>query len=82
VIWVRREREYFWKWGWTARIKRLSHSRNDELADDLGFSLADIQEARQVRAIADMARALPLSEEVKAKLDKLQPNGSAQGAAR
>jgi hypothetical protein len=42
---------------------------NDELADDLGFSLADIQEARQVRAIADMARALPLADEVKAKLD-------------
>src|SRR5205085_10301935 len=42
---------------------------NDELADDLGFSLADIQEARQVRAIADMARALPLEEEVKAKLE-------------
>jgi hypothetical protein len=42
---------------------------NDELADDLGFSLADIQEARQVRAIADMARALPLADEVRAKLD-------------
>ncbi|WP_156947032.1 hypothetical protein [Bradyrhizobium sp. WSM3983] len=42
---------------------------NDELADDLGFSVSDIQEARQVRAIADMARALPLPEEVKAKLD-------------
>ena len=42
---------------------------NDELADDLGFSMADIQNARQVRAIADMARALPLDEDVKAKLD-------------
>jgi hypothetical protein len=43
---------------------------NDELRDELGFSLADIQSARQTRAIADMARSLPLSEEVKAKLDK------------
>jgi hypothetical protein len=42
---------------------------NDELANDLDFSMADIQEARQVRAIADIARALPLEEEVRAKLD-------------
>lgn len=42
---------------------------NDELRDDLGFSLADIQKARQTRAIADMARSLDLPEEVKAKLD-------------
>ncbi|MET4043987.1 hypothetical protein [Bradyrhizobium sp. RT6a] len=42
---------------------------NDELRDELGFSLADIQSARQTRAIADMARSLPLPEEIKAKLD-------------
>lgn len=42
---------------------------NDELRDDLGFTLADIQKARQVRAIADMARSLDLPDEVKAKLD-------------
>lgn len=42
---------------------------NDELHDELGFSLADIQQARQTRAIADMARSLELPEEVKAKLD-------------
>lgn len=42
---------------------------NDDLRDELGFSLADIQEARQTRAIADMARSLALEEEVKAKLD-------------
>lgn len=42
---------------------------NDELRDDLGFTLADIQQARQTRAIADMARSLDLPEEVKAKLD-------------
>ena len=41
---------------------------NDQLRDRLGFSLADIQAARQTRAIADMARALDLPEEVKAKL--------------
>jgi len=42
---------------------------NDALRDELGFSLSDIQEARQTRAIADMARSLDLPEEVKAKLD-------------
>ena len=42
---------------------------NDELRDELGFTLADIQQARQTRAIADMARSLDLPEEVKAKLD-------------
>lgn len=42
---------------------------NDELRDELGFSLPDIQHARQTRAIADMARSLDLPEEVKAKLD-------------
>ncbi|MEX2490525.1 MAG: ParB N-terminal domain-containing protein [Nitrospirales bacterium] len=42
---------------------------NNELHDELGFSLADIQKARQTRAIADMARSLDLPEEVKAKLD-------------
>ena len=42
---------------------------NDELRDELGFSLADIQKARQTRAIADMARSLALPDEVRAKLD-------------
>ena len=42
---------------------------NNELRDELGFTLADIQQARQTRAIADMARSLDLPEEVKAKLD-------------
>jgi len=42
---------------------------NEELRDELGFSLADIQKARQTRAIADMARSLELPEEVKAKLE-------------
>lgn len=42
---------------------------NKKLRDDLGFTLADIQQARQTRAIADMARSLNLPEEVKAKLD-------------
>lgn len=42
---------------------------NDELQDELGFSAADIQKARQTRAIADMARSLDLPDEVKAKLD-------------
>lgn len=42
---------------------------NDELRDNLGFTLSDIQKARQTRAIADMARSLDLPEEVKAKLD-------------
>lgn len=42
---------------------------NDRLRVELGFSLADIQKARQIRAIADMARSLDLSEEIKAKLE-------------
>lgn len=42
---------------------------NDTLRDELGFSLADIQEARQTRAVADMARSLDLPDEVRAKLD-------------
>lgn len=42
---------------------------NKDLLDELGFSLADIQKARQTRAIADMARSLELPEEIKAKLD-------------
>jgi len=42
---------------------------NDQLRDQLGFSLADIQAARQTRAIADMARSLDLPQEVKPKLE-------------
>jgi len=42
---------------------------NDELRDDLGFSVADIQQARQTRAIADIARSLELPDEVRAKLE-------------
>jgi hypothetical protein len=42
---------------------------NDELAGELGFSLADIQRARQTRAVADMARSLDLHEDVKRKLE-------------
>lgn len=42
---------------------------NDELRDNLGFNLADIQKARQTRAIADMTRSLNLPDEIKAKLD-------------
>lgn len=42
---------------------------NDELRDELGFTEADIQNARQTRAIAEMARSLDLAPEVKAKLE-------------
>lgn len=42
---------------------------NDQLRDRLGFTLADIQKARQTRAIADMARSIDLPDEVKAKLE-------------
>jgi hypothetical protein len=41
---------------------------NDQLREELGFSTADIQKARQTRAIADMARSLDLPEELAAKL--------------
>lgn len=40
-----------------------------ELLDELGFSAADVQAARQTKAIADMARSLTLAEEVKSKLE-------------
>jgi len=43
---------------------------NDQLRDQLGFSNADIQAARQTRAIADMARSIDLPDELKAKLEK------------
>jgi len=42
---------------------------NDQLRDQLGFSLTDIQAARQTRAVADMTRSLDLPEEVKAKVE-------------
>lgn len=42
---------------------------NDALRDELGFSVSDIQQARQTRAVADMARSLDLPDEVKAKLE-------------
>lgn len=42
---------------------------NEQLRDELGFTLADIQGARQTRALADMARSLDLPEEVRAKLE-------------
>lgn len=42
---------------------------NEQLRDQLGFDLGDVQAARQTRAIADMARSLDLPEEVKAKLE-------------
>jgi hypothetical protein len=42
---------------------------NKDLLDELGFSAADIQKARQTRAIAEMARSLPLADEIKAKIE-------------
>ena len=42
---------------------------DDQLRDQLEFSTADIQTARQTRAIADMARSIDLPEELTAKLD-------------
>lgn len=47
---------------------------NDQLLDHLGFSISDIQAARQTRAIADMARSLDLPEEIKAKLENPRVN--------
>jgi len=42
---------------------------NDRLRDELGFEIADVQHARQTRAIVDMARSLDLPEDVRAKLE-------------
>src|ERR1041385_9178389 len=47
---------------------------NDELSEELGSSAADIQKARQTRAIAEMARSLELPSEIKAKLDNPRAN--------
>jgi hypothetical protein len=41
---------------------------NERLSNQLGFTTADIQNARETRAIADMARSLDLRDEIKAKL--------------
>lgn len=38
-----------------------------ELLDELGFSAADVQEARQTKAIADIARSLDLPDDIKGK---------------
>jgi hypothetical protein len=51
-------------------LDKLAEGYDDnDLRHELGFSVGDIQAARQTRAIADMARSLELPEEVKAKLD-------------
>ncbi len=42
---------------------------DDQIRAELQFTAADIQAARQTRAIADMARSLELPENVRAKLD-------------
>lgn len=63
LAWVKENRASF-------IIDKLSEGyTNDTLRDELGFTLKDIQEARQTRAIADMARSLKLSDEVQAKLN-------------
>lgn len=41
---------------------------NEQLASELGFSLPDVQEARRIKAIADMARSLDLPQNVRSKL--------------
>lgn len=51
---------------------------NESLTDDLGFTAAQIQEARQIRALADMLGSLPLDEDVKAKI--ASPRGSSFSA--
>jgi hypothetical protein len=51
-------------------LDKLAEGYDDnDLNEELGFSVGDIQAARQTRAIADMARSLDLPEEVQAKLD-------------
>ena len=42
---------------------------NDELRDELGFTLQDIQKARQTRAIAEITRVLDLPAEIKARIE-------------
>ncbi len=68
LAWVKENRASF-------ILDKLSEGyTNDALRDELGFTLKDIQEARQTRAIADMARSLKLSDEVQAKLNNPRGN--------
>src|SRR5690606_15493767 len=41
----------------------------EELQSELGFSEANIQEARTTKAVADMARAITLPEDVREKVN-------------
>jgi ParB-like chromosome segregation protein Spo0J len=41
----------------------------EDVAAELGFSSADIQEAKQIRAVAEMARSLDVETDVRQKLD-------------
>ena len=41
---------------------------NEKIRDELGFTIADIGDARQTRAIAEMARSLELEDEVREKV--------------
>lgn len=51
-------------------LSKLEEGYNEnELHDELTFTEQDVQKARQTKAIAEMARALDLSPEVKAKVD-------------
>lgn len=42
---------------------------NDALRDDLGFTLSDIQGARQTKAIVDMARSLDFESDIQSKIE-------------
>jgi hypothetical protein len=56
-------------------LEKLSEGyTNSQLRDQLGFTEADIQAARQTRAIAEMARSLDLSDEIKAKIESPRTN--------
>lgn len=51
-------------------LNKLSEGyTNEELRIELNFTEADIQKARQTKAVASMARSLPLSKDIKEKLN-------------
>ena len=43
---------------------------NIDLRDELGFSVSDIQAARQIKAIADISRSLDLTDEIATKINQ------------
>jgi hypothetical protein len=60
VIWVRWERKYFCKWGWTARIKTDHSTRPAITAFDLVFVVGEVNALDHGAALEHGGRAFQL----------------------